>query len=212
MWEELAAYQHVIMANGASPVHEIPIGLLKRAAQIICCDGAVSKLLDLGFQPDAIIGDGDSISPMYKKQFEAIFHEDTNPEYNDLNKALNYAHSRHIDKIVLLGASGLREDHMLANLGIMTMFAEEKKMDLIMVTDYGVFSPVFSTAKFNSYPGQQISIFSFDPATELTFHQLKYPVRKRAFRYLWEGSLNEAVSDSFTVEFNKGKVIVFRNF
>lgn len=209
---ELAAYENVLLAKGEIPQGKIPLAMLGNARQIVCCDGAVDNLIKLGFEPTAIVGDCDSISGDLLQRFKSRIHPDKDIEYNDLNKALRYYSSLGISKIALLGGFGLREDHALANVGIMMMFAKEKAMDLVMVTNYGVFTPVFNSVSFNSYPGQQISVFSFSEDTELTFSGLKYPVVRRKFKHLWEGSLNEALSDNFSVQFEKGTVLVYRAF
>ena len=209
---ELAAYENVLLAKGEIPQGKIPLAMLGNARQIVCCDGAVDNLIKLGFEPTAIVGDCDSISGDLLQRFKNRIHPDKDIEYNDLNKALRYYNSLGISKIALLGGFGLREDHALANVGIMMMFAREKAMDLVMVTNYGVFTPVFNSVSFNSYPGQQISVFSFSEDTELTFSGLKYPVVRRKFKHLWEGSLNEAQSDNFSVQFEKGTVLVYRAF
>ena len=209
---ELAAYENVLLAKGEIPQGKIPLAILGNARQIVCCDGAVDNLIKLGFEPTAIVGDCDSISGELLQRFKNRIHPDKDIEYNDLNKALRYYNSLGISKIALLGGFGLREDHALANVGIMMMFAREKAMDLVMVTNYGVFTPIFNSISFNSYPGQQISVFSFSEDTELTFSGLKYPVIKRKFKHLWEGSLNEALSDNFSVQFEKGTVLVYRAF
>ena len=48
-------------------------------------------------------------------------------------------------------------------------------------------------------------------AIRLTFDGLKYPVDDRSFSWLWEGSLNEAVGDRFTVgEDGRAPVLVYR--
>ena len=210
--KELSSYENVLFVNGEIPQGEIPLAMLENARGIVCCDGAVDKLLQLGYEPSAIVGDCDSISGELFERYRHIIYPDKDDEYNDLNKALRYYIGRGVSKIALLGGFGLREDHALANIGIMMMFAEEKAMELLMVTDYGIFSPAFKTASFSSYPGQQISVFSFSKDTELTFSGLKYPVVRRKFEHLWEGSLNEALSNNFTVEFESGKVLIYRAF
>jgi thiamine pyrophosphokinase len=209
---ELAAYENVLLAKGEIPQGKIPLAMLGNASQIVCCDGAVENLIKLGFEPTAIVGDCDSISGELLQRFKNRIHPDKDIEYNDLNKALRYYNSLGVSKIALLGGFGLREDHALANVGIMMMFAKDKAMDLVMVTNYGVFTPIFNSTSFNSYPGQQISVFSFSEDTELTFSGLKYPVVRRKFKHLWEGSLNEALSDNFSVQFEKGTVLVYRAF
>ncbi len=50
----------VILADGSFPVHEIPLGYLREADHIICCDGSAESLLNAGLEPEAIVGDLDS--------------------------------------------------------------------------------------------------------------------------------------------------------
>lgn len=210
MEEELSQYQNLIIANGEFPDHPLHLQLLKNAKMIICCDGAVEKLIKTDFLPTAIVGDGDSISAHSRERFQEIFYQDTNEEVNDLNKALTYCLKLGVTKVAILGAFGLREDHALANLGVMMMFAEKEKMDLLTITHHGVFTPATNTITLNSFPKQQVSVFSFLPDTRLTFHGLKYPVNQRSFTYLWEGGMNEAIDNSFTIEFDNGKILVYR--
>ncbi|MDL2297428.1 thiamine diphosphokinase, partial [Bacteroidales bacterium OttesenSCG-928-E04] len=194
------------------PFHEIPMTLLKSGLPIICCDGAVVNLLALDILPTVIVGDCDSISSELLARFSSIVHEDKSQEYNDLNKALRYCFAHDYLNVVIVGGFGLREDHAIGNLGVMMMFAQEKAMDIEMVTNYGVFTPAFQTITLSSFVGQQISLFSFLPDTKFTFHNLKYPVKNQSFAHLWQATLNEALADQFTIEFEEGKALIYRSF
>ena len=113
------------------------------------------------------------------------------------------------DNILLLGCGGFREDHFIANLSIMVMYSE--KMRLAMLTEHGVFNVFRGAVTLASFPGMQVSVFTRNPQTKLTFQGLKYPVNNRSFNWLWEGSLNEAVGESFTVEAEEeGMGVVYR--
>ena len=188
----------IILANGENPTHAIPVNILKNAEKLICCDGAISFLEQENITPHIIIGDCDSITSMQKEKYKSIILEDDNLAYNDLQKALKYCIENGWKDVTILGATGSRDDHFLANIGILMHYAN--RLSLTMVTNYGIFTPINATATFESYPGQQISIFSFSPEAELTFHGLKYPVNKQNFKELWEGSLNEAAAQHFTIE------------
>ena len=205
-------YETIILANGEMPTHPLSLHLLSCAKQIICCDGAIEHLLQLNIEPTAVVGDCDSISEENKTRFKHILYPDKDEEYNDLNKALRFCLRRGIYSVAILGGFGLREDHALGNLGVMIMFAEKEQMTIEMVTNQGVFTPIFKTTTLSSFPGQQISIFGLTEESRFTFHQLKYPVKQKKLEYLWEGTLNEALSDSFTVEFEKGKALIYRGF
>ena len=201
----------VILSNGEKPSHIIPINILKNTEKIICCDGAISFLEQKNFKPHIIIGDCDSITSAQKEKYKSIIYEDNNTEYNDLQKAIKYCIENKYSEVTILGATGLREDHFLANIGILMHYANH--ISLTMITNYGIFTPINKTTTFNSYHGQQISVFSFIPETEITYHGLKYPVSKKTFKELWEGSLNEAVSESFTIEIEKNAaILVFMAF
>jgi thiamine pyrophosphokinase len=200
----------VILANGASPTQPHALRPLREADVIVCCDGAVDNLLQLGFTPDVIVGDGDSISEACRQRFAEQIYIDKDVEINDLQKSIRYCIRQKWSAATILGGSGLREDHALANLSILLMYG--KQFDLQMITDYGIFTPIYKTTIFPSHKGEQVSVFSFDCNTKLSFVNLLYPVEERSFRYFWEGSLNESLSDSFTVMMlNDGEVLVYQS-
>jgi thiamine pyrophosphokinase len=201
----------IILANGEKPTHDIPINILKNAERIICCDGAISFLEQQNITPHIIIGDCDSISCEQKEKYNSIIHKDENDDCNDLQKAIKYCIANKWEQITILGASGLRDDHFLANIGIIMHYMNNYSFS--MVTNFGVFTPIKETTTFQSFAGQQVSVFSFTPETEITYHGLKYPVHKQKFKELWEGSLNEAVGEQFTDEIKgNGKVLVYGAF
>lgn len=207
----------IILANGEIPTHPKAIEALQVASHIVCCDGAIKNLLELGFNPTVIIGDLDSISEALYSQYREIIIADKDEEYNDLQKALRYCISMHWLDVVILGGFGKREDHALANISIMLQYSnpgvnQKDELKIKMITNTGLFTPIFETTTFESFEKQQVSIFSFDKQAKLTFHGLKYPVKNRSFQYLWEGSLNESLSDRFTIECSRGEVVVFQVF
>jgi len=203
-------FKTIILANGNFPVHSIPLGFLHNAEQIICCDGATQNLLNAGLKPDFIIGDLDSISEEIKKQFASILLYRADQETNDLTKAVQFCLENNRTEITILGATGKREDHTLGNLALLTDYAE--KTNVQMLTDKGVFNPLLETNTLESYQGEQISIFSLNSKTSFTFHNLLYPVENRKLSSWWQGTLNEAKTDCFTISFDKGKVLVFREY
>jgi thiamine pyrophosphokinase len=207
---ELTHYSTVIVGNGETPQGRIPLQFLLRAHFIVCCDGALEKLLRIGVQPDIVIGDCDSLSNEARAKFKDIIIEDPDEECNDLQKALKYCIKQQLGPVAVLGASGLRDDHQLANLSILNMYAE--RMDLIMVSNYGLFSFIDKDTSFASVSGQEVSVFNFDGQAIFSFEGLQYPVQDRRFTQLWEGSLNKALCEHFTVKISSGRGMVFREF
>lgn len=201
-------YQTVIVANGAFPTGKDALEILRNAKEIVCCDGAVDKLVNAGFEPTAIVGDLDSAQESDLQRWKDRLYPDKSEEYNDLQKALKYCLAHHLDHIVKMGCNGLRDDHFIANLSIMATYSDQ--LDLMMMTDHGRFVAIRQTATLPSFPGQQVSVFCKDEHLPLSFHGLKYPVKQHCFKHLWEGSLNEALGEQFTIELHgDGVVIVF---
>jgi thiamine pyrophosphokinase len=203
-------FKTVILANGSFPTHKIPLEFLSAAERIICCDGAAHNLLDAGLKPDFIIGDLDSVSEEIREQFASIILHQAEQETNDLTKAVHFCIENNWAEITVLGATGKREDHTLGNLSLLTDYAE--KANVQMLTDYGVFTPLLKTSTLKSYRGEQISIFSLHSDTVFTFQNLVYPVENRKLTSWWQATLNEALNDYFTIAFDKGKVLVFREY
>lgn len=199
----------VVVANGSFPVSEIPLTLLKSNLPLVCCDGAVENLEKHGFVPAAVVGDGDSVPQNLRQKYSRVFHFDGNQENNDLTKAVNYCVARGYKNIAIVGATGLREDHTLANISLLVDYS--KMANCCMLTDYGVFTAISKTAEFQSFPQQQVSVFCMHDSIPLTFEGLQYPVENRCFRSLWEGSLNSATGNSFKI-FTEGDVVVFQTY
>ena len=198
----------VIVANGDFPLHPVPLSLLHEASHIVCCDGATEALIGNGFKPDYIVGDLDSLSQDLQQRYRHCLHHNPDQCTNDLTKAVGFCMERQWNEITILGATGKREDHSIGNISLLADYAEYARVQL--VTDYGVFTPLLQSGSFECYAGQQVSIFSLTPDTIFTFHGLKYPLTEQILSSWWQGTLNEALGDEFTIEMNHGKALVFR--
>ena len=200
----------IIVADGDFPSHEIPLGYLKNAERIVCCDGSVEKLLKAGFHPDAIVGDMDSLSCEIAAEFTDRIFADKDQETNDLTKAVFWCFKMGYNDLVILGATGKREDHTLGNISLLAEYAEFVKV--IMVTDNGIFLPLLKSCSLPSFPGQQVSLFSVNPEIKVTSTGLKYPLTQCRLKSWWVATLNEALGNSFSLEFEKGSILVFLRF
>jgi thiamine pyrophosphokinase len=200
----------VIVADGNFPVHEIPLGYLKTAGRIICCDGSAEDLIKAGFIPDGIVGDMDSLDQSIAGRFNDRIFRDTGQETNDLTKAVKWCLERGYRDLVILGATGKREDHTIGNISLLAEYIKE--VNIKMVTDTGILIPLTESSVISSFPGQQVSIFSVNPETEITSDGLRYPLKRKKIRNWWVATLNEAVGDSFNLEFEEGQIIIYLKF
>ena len=199
----------VIVAAGDFPSHPAAYGAIERFRdRIICCDGAADALLRAGFMPLAVAGDGDSISETARDKVADRLHLESEQETNDLTKAVRYALKQGHRRLLIVGATGKREDHTLGNISLLADYMDKATVE--MRTDYGIFTPTTGHTSFASYTGQQISVFCVD-SEPLTLRNVRWPLTRQRITRWWQGTLNEALSDQFEVE-TEGKVIVFRAY
>ena len=200
----------VVVCNGQFPTHEIPLAILRQAKTIICCDGAIQKLSAVGVKPTVIVGDFDSLPKSLMEKYSDIIFHNPDQETNDLTKSMQWAKQHGFTDVCILGATGLREDHTLGNISLLADY-EQQGFSVKMVTDTGVFTPIYRTTKFNSFKGQQVSIFSLKPDVPIRSENLKYSFN-RPLPSWWCGTLNESLGEQFALHFKKGEVVVYQLF
>lgn len=198
----------VIIANGQFPTHPIPLSCIERANYIICSDGAANEFIKNGGNPNAIVGDCDSISKENRELYSNIIFPDKDQENNDLTKSVQFCVERGLKEIVIVGGTGKREDHTLGNISLLADYISIAKV--VMVTNWGVFTPIISTTEFKSYKGEKISIFSIDQV-KLKTENLKYPLNDRILTNWWQGSLNVSIANSFKI-ITSGRTIIFQAY
>ena len=202
----------IILANGTFPHTPYALSILDSAKRIVCCDGAAIALMESGRTPTAVIGDLDSISPELREKLAPMIVHVTEQETNDLNKAFRYCLSQGWTDIVILGATGKREDHTLGNISLLVDFAQ-KVPGIKMVTDDGVFEVMLESGSREARVGQQISIFAMETDTHIESQNLKYPLNGLAPNRWWQATLNEALATTFTLTFPQNHpLLIYKAF
>lgn len=199
----------VILANGEFPAHPIALSILRNSRYIVCCDGAIDKLAPTGIEPQAIVGDCDSMSSENRIKYDGIIHQIKEQETNDLTKSVHFCIERGLKNIIILGATGNREDHSIGNISLLADYIDYVD-NISMISNHGVFNAIKEDTTFESTEGQQVSLFCITP-TKISSQGLKYPIQDRVFTNWWQATLNEAKSENFTIN-TQGKTIVFRVF
>ena len=200
----------VIVANGNFPTHHKPINILKKAKTIIACDGAADTLIDHNINPNIIIGDLDSLSKEVKDNFQGQIINTIDQSEYDLRKAINYIHSEGIQSVVILGATGKREDHTLGN--IFSIIKYSKLIDIKILTDTGYFTCIRKATKIQSKIGQNISLFSPDNSIKILSNGLKYNFKNTTISTLFYGTLNESISKYVDIKISHGQIIIFQTY
>ena len=200
-------YDAVIVAGGEYPTAPLPLEVLQSVPFVVCCDGAADRYIATGGVPDAIVGDGDSISAVNREKYAHLLHIISEQETNDQTKAVRFLMERGKRRIAIVGATGRREDHTIGNISLLIEYARTG-CNVCSFTDHGVFIPCNGTTTHKCRKGQQVSIFSIT-AKDLSAEGLLYPIYD--FTNWWQGTLNECTSEVFTINAN-GEYLLFINY
>ncbi|MBQ9701798.1 MAG: thiamine diphosphokinase [Bacteroidales bacterium] len=198
-----------ILSNGQFPTQPYPLYLLDSAEGVVCCDGALEKLLahNPSARPLAVVGDLDSLPEELQKQFSSLVVHESEQDYNDLTKTMRWVLREHpeVSEIVILGATGLREDHTVGNLGLLmeyTRLFDLGERKVTMVSDFGTAFAITDTCDLHLGEGRRFSLFSADNTLQITSEGLQWPTDNVVFDAWWKATLNRTVSPIVSLHFN----------
>lgn len=209
--DTLTGFDAVVIANGDFPTLPRLLQLMKESEMLVCLDGAAQRLHAMGIKPTVVIGDGDSISKDVAEELKDVLILISEQEFNDLTKAMKHLAAMGKKRILILGATGKREDHTLGNISLLADYYE-MGIDATIASDYGIFTVAgCGSTTFQSFSRQQVSIFNLN-ATALSSEGLQYPIRP--FTRLWQGTLNQSEGSQFSIkaegDTNAALYIVYR--
>ena len=200
----------VILCNGAFPRKAYPLYLLDSAEVVVCCDGAAVKYLRrYGGKrlPEAVIGDMDSLPGRWREKLAPIVVHVEEQDDNDMTKAMRYVLEHHPDvtDIHILGATGLREDHTVGNLGLLMEYTRLFDLGGIrveMVSDFSTAFAITDSCELHVGKGRRVSLFSPDNALTIKSEGLHWPTDGVVFDAWWPATLNRADADIIKLTFS----------
>ncbi len=186
----------VMFGNGEIPHHSIPLEKLKNASTLISLDGGCDKLLNLGLNPDFIIGDLDSLK-MDRAKYKGKIILMKDQSKTDLEKGIEWLINEKIQKLELIGCSSNRDDHHLANLLLIEKYS--KIIEIKMTTNWSVIRCLNRSKTFKSIPGQVVSIIPKNNNVKITTEGLKYSLKNEMLSHRSEGISNVALGKYFSL-------------
>ncbi|MGI6128828.1 MAG: thiamine diphosphokinase [bacterium] len=187
---------------------------LKQADLLIAADGGAEPLLNLGFVPQVVIGDFDSLSPgtaaKLRQERCKLIQVKREKDETDTELAVSHALAQGADDITLLGALGGRIDHTLANLILLASLAQKG------ITAKAVSPPltVYAVTKnltLKGTTGDLVSVFPFQgPASGVTETGFKYPLDDAYLDpFAVVGISNELSGCQGVIQVKEGVLLVF---
>lgn len=188
-----------VIVSGGKIQNEFALDFLKKNIEkagrenicLIAADRGLEFFAENQIHPDVVIGDFDSLSEKGGRYLESIETQEIavcrlKPEKDDSDtqSALNYAICRGAKNILILGATGGRMDHLLANLGLLSL--GEKKGARVILADrnnYVCLIPSGTVLEKNSQFGKYVSFFPVGgDVQELTLEGFRYPLNRHHLR------------------------------
>jgi len=198
----------LIIANGLPPAPKILQKLAGEASLIIAINGGSVICFHNNIQPDYIIGDLDSLRPELRDYFEhaKIVHR-PDQNYNDLEKAIEFARKLKAERIKIVAAFGKRADQTLANLLILQ--SRYKKVPLEFYDDFGKLEIISGNTTLDLPANQLLSLFSFLPVHGITLEGFKYPLQNADFPKGFNGLSNLITIPPVLINIRKGSLFLY---
>jgi len=204
-----------IIANGSFHVGGPVQGCLEQADFIICADGGAEHVLKLGIIPHVLLGDFDSISHRTREilRERGVEFVPFSPvkDKTDTELAVEYAVEAGAREIFLLGATGSRLDHTLANLYLLCR-ANLLGVKLSLVDRVNQVWLVEERITLQGSRGQYLSLLPLSPrVTGVTTRGLKYPLTGATL--VWGSSWgisNEFLGGEAEVTLTGGQLLVIQ--
>ncbi len=206
----------VIIANGDVEYTNDIISIIRDAQLIISADGGARHLRALNILPHVMIGDFDSILPadklFFKKKKVEMLTFPSKKDHTDSEICVSWAIDNKATDITLLGVTGTRLDHTLANIFLLKELAREnipariinKNNEIHIITDH---------IELNGQPKDLLSIIPVtQKVTGITLKGLEYPLVNADIKM---GS-SIGISNTFkgtlaTISIKKGILIVIKS-
>ncbi len=172
--------KYLIIASGSLGNPEQLNQMLSQSDRVICADGGTRHLRRVGVLPDLVIGDFDSLSEndkrcLAKNRITMIKHP-TDKDAGDTELAARWAMENQATQIILMGVTGTRLDHTLANITLLKTISD-RGIRCCILDDTNEIHLVTEQIELRGEPGELVSVIPMtEEASGVTLTGLFYPL------------------------------------
>lgn len=207
----------IVIANGEIKNYDYCKQYIDPGDCVICADGGARHALAMGRIPDFLLGDFDSLDPDIMKQLEnqpqppQFVRFPANKDKSDTHLAVEFALEMHPHQIVLMGATGSRWDHSLANITMLSLLPGDIPISLI--NEQNELFLITSEVDLKGEPGEEISILPLSPEVRgVTTRGLKWPLVDHTIKMGDSlGVSNVILERGAGISLSEGKLLVIRS-
>lgn len=206
----------VIIANGDIDNYTKAQEYITEDCLVICGDGGIRHSYTMKIMPDYILGDFDSANPQlleyYKNNNVPLMKFPVRKDATDTELCIEFACEKKPEEIYILGATGSRFDHTLANAHVL-MKALEQGIEARIVNGHNIISlcgGAKKTVEIKNHKGKNLSLIPLSSIVYgITSRGLSYPLDNTALKIGSSlGVSNEIISDDVRIDIKEGFLIV----
>lgn len=205
-----------LIVTGGHVDHDLLLKLLKnKYDHIIAVDGGMNPMWVIHAMPDMLLGDFDSCEQHALTHFRTLevpeVRFQAEKDMTDTDLAIEHMIKAGMDQADILGASGSRLDHTLAN--VMMLF---KYVDKIKLTMFDKNNKVQVASKVQVIKPEGYKYLSLIPVSEkaenVTLTGVAYPLKRAILdRESSFAVSNEIQGDEALLSFESGKLLVLQS-
>lgn len=201
----------LIIAGGQKPSKELLESEVEKSDILIAADKGVETFMINGIKADYVLGDFDSIGEEFKENLQGLNIEKFNPEKDSTDTEIAFLKAIDLGatEIALLGVTGTRLDHVIANLGLLRS-ALEKGIEAYIIDDNNKIILRNKSTRLRKDFGNFISFQAFGKSVNnFSIEGSKYPLYNH--KLLIGDSLcvsNEFIDEYMDISFEEGEVLV----
>ncbi len=187
-------------------------------SMIIAVDKGLEVCHEFNLTPDLIIGDYDTVDvallDKYKTKIGRVYTYPPEKDYTDTHLAISKALEYLPEEIVILGGTGGRMDHTIANIGLL-MLCASKNCKGYIIDDHNritiTHKDVFISRELQY--GKYVSLLPYgDKVVGITLEGFKYPLHDAVLHYGESvGISNEIIEDVGYIHIKKGYLVVIES-
>jgi thiamine pyrophosphokinase len=199
----------LVIANGKINKRAIAKIQQYRFDSIVAADGGADRAIKLCLLPNVIIGDLDSLTENFAKTHpNTTIIKKTSQDLNDLEKVLIYCKDQGAQRIIAIGITGGRTDHILNNFSVLAKYCSH--FDISIIEKKSTIKLVQKELLLQCERGQTISLIPLGKVEGIETKGLKYPLNNETLQLcVREGASNEATEDQVRIRVRKGTLLVF---
>ncbi|MGL4998736.1 MAG: thiamine diphosphokinase [Cetobacterium sp.] len=175
---------------------------------LYCADGGAKKALELGYIPNEVWGDFDSLDlesiELLKFKNVTLKKFNKDKDFTDGELLIAYVSSLNYDKIIIIGGFGGRIDHTLININLIF-----KYKNLIFINDTEELFLVSNKFNFKNNKNKIVSLIPFsDKVENLTLDGFLYPLNNHTLNRGDSTCLsNIIIENDAYISYSNGKLL-----